>query len=358
MAFSHRLILWTSLLAVAYPILAATGQWLFGSPFLFGSTEVIPAAAPFPRIFIFFCISGSVFLYVLAERSKSGWRVPSFVGATLILYAPFFSDVIGISLPQEVAFAFAVAFAGAFAFAVAFAFVLLVTERKIGPRPLLRLLYSTALLIGLAFAIRFSRAEVFDTSQTYFVLTFGLLPLLNGMADFASVGSTRFFLRRSLEETRWAFGQTLWDFAAGLMIFFLLGTGVVAFFGYVRFPNGEALIDLPDFFAGLISQPGDYTWFLVMLLTTLIPTLAHAALGLFAFLFSYPRGLRRAIAARIHNGRKSDLDGLIGTLALSALIAGSIWLTFLIGRIIVSGLHLTEGMIHAFEWIANAIGAM
>lgn len=293
------------------------------------------------------------------------WRVPSFVGATLILYLPSFGDQLGVPIPGEiafavvVAFAFAVAFAGGGAGAGAGAGLVNFCENRYGRHPMFRVSYSVFLLGALSLALGLSPQQSNSTgSQSYAALSFGLLPLVNGLADFASIGSTRLFLRRSLDSHRWAFGQTLWDLVIGLGIFLLLGTSVIAFIGYVRFSDGGTLLNLEELFDGLKTAPSDYAWFLIMLMTTLLPTLAHSALGLFALVFSYPKGLRRAIAARIHNGRQSDIDGLFGTLGLSALIAGSIWLTYLIGWLLVSYLHLTEGMIHFFEWIAKAIGAM
>jgi len=129
-AWSYGLLNATMALAFAYPVLAITIQWLWGSAIDFGGQEVMAASPPQARIFTAVWLGSSLFFYLFAGASKSRWRRPSFILATGILllgsiYADRFAVPGNVAVAGTVAFAAAAAFAtagaGAFAFAVSFA---------------------------------------------------------------------------------------------------------------------------------------------------------------------------------------------------------------------------------------------
>ena len=131
-AWSYGLLNATMALAFAYPVLAITIQWLWGSAIDFGGQEVMAASPPQARIFTAVWLGSSLFFYLFAGASKSRWRRPSFILATGILllgsiYADRFAlpgnvaGTVAFAAAAAFAFAFAAAGAGAFAFAVAVA---------------------------------------------------------------------------------------------------------------------------------------------------------------------------------------------------------------------------------------------
>jgi len=126
------------------------------------------------------------------------------------------------------------------------------------------------------------------------VLFVGVLPLLNGLADFLSVGLTRFLLRRGLVRgLGWSSGL---DLLGGLAIFALLGMSVIAFVHFVRPQDGEAMLDLAAAFAAIRADPGAHWWLGFMLFSTLIPTVLHLSVLLAALWSWWPFALRRRTA--------------------------------------------------------------
>ena len=106
-------------LALAYPIVAITIQWLWGSAIDFGGQEVIAVSPSQARIFTAVWLGSSLFFYLFAGASKSRWRWPLFILATgILLLGPIYAD--RFAVPGNVAVASTVASVGAVAVVVAF----------------------------------------------------------------------------------------------------------------------------------------------------------------------------------------------------------------------------------------------
>lgn len=198
-----------------------------------------------------------------------------------------------------------------------------------------------------------------STGATTYVLFIGLLPLLNAAADFASVGLTRYFLAQGLARHRpvWA---AVKDLACGVMIFALLGCAIIATLHVVRSADGTALLDLLALFADLHANPGTYWWLGFMLFSTLLPTLAHAALGLFTLFTLAPPGLRIWIADRFKKGGKGDVvAGRTGVLALCVLATAAFVLPlYLFWQAVRHAPWAVDAVITRFEGFARLIGAV
>jgi hypothetical protein len=104
-------------LALAYPIVAITIQWLWGSAIDFGGQEVMAASPPQARIFTALWLGSSVLIYLFAGASKSRWRGLLVILATgILLLGLIFAD--GFAVPGNVAVAATLVGAGAFTAAV------------------------------------------------------------------------------------------------------------------------------------------------------------------------------------------------------------------------------------------------
>ena len=79
------------------------------------------------------------------------------------------------------------------------------------------------------------------------VLFFGLLPILNAVADFGSCGATRLFLRRGLEGAAWKWA--LVDLGVGGLFFLGIGAGLILAVQTIVWLGGSAPIDLALLFA-------------------------------------------------------------------------------------------------------------
>ncbi len=95
------------------------------------------------------------------------------------------------------------------------------------------------------------------TNERAIILFLGFFPVLNALADFASIGATRYFLRPGLAKRNNATLCALSDLAVGLGIFFALGCGMIWLIDTVRFADGSALLDLEGLFEDLRHNPAD-----------------------------------------------------------------------------------------------------
>ena len=194
------------------------------------------------------------------------------------------------------------------------------------------------------------------------ILFIGVLPLINGLADFASTGLTRHLLRRSLRTSgRW---EAAADLIGGAAICLLLGCAIIAFIEFTPLVDQTRLANLPQIFADLADPAtrGQYWWLLVMLASTLIPTVLHLHLliGTAGWFAAAP--LRHYIADRFEQAAAADsnLGGRRAVLMLSALNAAAIvipaWL--MIELWITASPLVMGGSIAIFAAFAQAIGAI
>ena len=272
---------------------SAYGQWVAGDAPRLGDVTIADTTTPFVRIkTLALLIILFVCLYFLKyyTRIKSWVHFPVFLAVSMILFALIstFGDAgailfgyaisifVAVAGAGVVAGAMAGAFAGAFAVAGA---VNHLERRKIGHSVVLRLSFILILFAILSIAIGwFWRPENTSFEQSLVLFLF-IFPVLNGVSDFASIGLTRFCLRRGLNGRAIVWGIV--DVVGGLVIFALLGMSIIAYVHYVQTPNGP-LITLETLFDGLHSAPREYVWIMVMFGSTLLPTLLHFILILIA----------------------------------------------------------------------------
>ena len=246
-AWSFGLLNITMALAFAYPILAITIQWLCGHAIDFGGQEVIAASPPQARIFTAVWLGSSLFFYLFAGASKSRWRWTLVILATGILalgsiFADRFAVPRNVAVAGTGAFAFAGAVAGtvalavtgtvasAFAVAGTVAGTVAVTGAEVrSSRPMAWRLLDCGVLVALLI-VAIKMPDDFGAGQlsrvVFVMLTFCLLPLVNAVFDFASVGLTRYLLRLGLEQKRAAWRAVLYGLG-GIAIFFALGCTLI-----------------------------------------------------------------------------------------------------------------------------------
>jgi hypothetical protein len=383
-AWSFGLLNATMALALAYPIVAITIQWLWGSAIDFGGQEVIAVSPSQARIFTAVWLGSSLFFYLFAGASKSRWRWPLFILATgILLLGPIYAD--RFAVPGNVAVASTVASVGAVAVVVAFgvasasadtftfkgavvgtvagavACVVVVAE-ELSSRPMAwRLLYCGALVALLIVAVKMP--DDFGAGQrnqaVFFMLTMGLLPLVNAVFDFASVGLTRYLLRLGLEQKRAAWRAVL-DGLGGIAIFFALGCTLIAFVTFVVPADGVPLVELKQLFADMRRAPGDYIWLMVTLFSTLIPTLLHLSVAVLTLGLQYPAPLRNFVAGLLERGEQSGQAALLSGICICAMITIALWCPIWIFTFVVTHDHgaIVNAVLWGFEAFAWAIGGI
>ena len=363
-AWSFGLLNATMALALAYPILAITIQWLWGSAIDFGGQEVMAASPPPARIFTALWLGSSVLVYLFAGASKSRWHWPLFILATgILLLGPIYAD--SFAVPRNVVVAAVLAGAGAvagsLAVAVAGAGAVAVAEKH-SSRPMAwHLLYCGVLVALLILAIKMP--DDFGAGQrnqaVFFVLTLALLPLVNAVFDFASVGLTRYLLRLGLEQKRAAWRAVL-DGLGGIAIFFALGCTLIAFVTFVVPADGVPLVDLTQLFADMRRAPGDYIWLMVTLFSTLIPTLLHLSVAVLTLGLQYPAGVRNFVADLLERGEQSGQAALLSGICICAMITIALWCPIWIFTFVVTHDHgaIVNAVLWGFEAFAWAIGGI
>jgi hypothetical protein len=389
-AWSFGLLNATMALALAYPIVAITIQWLWGSAIDFGGQEVIAVSPSQARIFTAVWLGSSLFFYLFAGASKSRWRWPLFILATgILLLGPIYAD--RFAVPGNVAVASTVASVGAGAFAGAVAVVVafgvasasadtftfkgavvgtvagavacvVVVAEELSSRPMAwRLLYCGALVALLIVAVKMP--DDFGAGQrnqaVFFMLTMGLLPLVNAVFDFASVGLTRYLLRLGLEQKRAAWRAVL-DGLGGIAIFFALGCTLIAFVTFVVPADGVPLVELKQLFADMRRAPGDYIWLMVTLFSTLIPTLLHLSVAVLTLGLQYPAGVRNFVADLLERGEQSGQAALLSGICICAMITIALWCPIWIFTFVVTHDHgaIVNAVLWGFEAFAWAIGGI
>ncbi|MDB9849747.1 hypothetical protein OAC29_01090 [Planktomarina temperata] len=383
-AWSFGLLNATMALALAYPILAITIQWLCGSAIDFGGQEVMAASPPQARIFTAVWLGSSVLVYLFAGASKSRWRWTLVILATgILLLGLIFAD--GFAVPGNIAVAGTVAVAsvgagtvaGAVAGAVAgvgaVAFVapVLVAATSAGTvagaeerssRPMARRLLFCGVLVALLI-VAIKMPDDFGAGQrnqaVFFMLTMGVLPLVNAVFDFASVGLTRYLLRLGLEQKRAAWPAVL-DGLGGIAIFFALGCTLIAFVTFVVPADGVPLVDLTQLFADMRRAPGDYIWLMVTLFSTLIPTLLHLSVAVLTLGLQYPAGVRNFVADLLERGEQSGQAALLSGICICAMITIALWCPIWIFTFVVTHDHgaIVNAVLWGFEAFAWAIGGI
>ena len=409
-AWSHGLLNLCLLLAVAYPILSLLVYWaLSGEAGRIGPLVVLPAEQErLNRVMVI----GAVALMVVGGR----WLVRAstlqqvliaagllavalasalvvtvtYRGAVTVAVAGAFSATVAFSRKVAGAGALAVAFALAFGVGVANGFsgsfgltitniaasavaialasavaimgasAVAVAQVRLGRRTgrPAAALGGYMLLLWLALWIVTVNAPPSDAQTSALLLFLGFLPLLNAAADFASVGLTRWLLRRGVR------GNLAWhaglDALSALAVLLALGFALIATVHLARPAGGAPLIDLAALFADLRDPVAahDYYWLYFCFFSTLLPTALHLGVGCFGLFTLISRRLGRPIAA----GLASTIEAKqrAASLAFTICFALAVWLpAMLIWQALVwLGRPALDALLWAFEGFARLIGAL
>ena len=396
-AFSYELLNLTLLLAVMYPVLslfaqfALTGAATLGgfSPFTAGPEDVWARAAIGGVVFLLVVailvirllrihlhrpITGAftaggftvVAVVVAFAVAVAGAYAFVFTGAGAVAFAGAVAGVYAVALTVSYAFAvagasaFAVAFAGAFAavFAgpvangVAFAFALAVAfagasahlwlRRRFGVGALWLLAYPALALAALRLGLSWldalpggteTRPEFTPEARGAVIVFLVLLPAVNAVFDFLSIGLTRLLLRFGVTR-RWlasTLALAAFDLVIGLALFVGLGCAAIMLIDLMRVggPGGKTLIDLPALLADIQRAPGAYWWLYATFLSTLIPTALHAV----AAIAAAADHLLAKTAAERAAGRLTLASGPQEMIETTAALRNRLWWSSAIGWI-------------------------
>jgi hypothetical protein len=400
-AWSGGLLSFNLALAFGYPILSLLVAWVISGVGSAGDAVLFPAEPDdMKRYVLGAAICGLASILLVAERKMTGAlqsavqfgalglfvsSANEFAGAVVVagvlasglIFARAGTDggagVVAFAIatvvsftvagPLGLSFVGAIDVAGVFAcaFALAVAFTLIGTwTGKVMLATLVLSLIGTS-IIAVAIWVKPSyniRGDGITIASL--VLFISLLPMLNALADFASCGLTRYWMRRGIS------GNLLWagvrDTAAGAAIFMALGFASIAAIHVIRPQDGVPLVDLAPIFDALRDpdQRASYGWLAAMLFSTLLPTLVHLMLASLAFFTLAPAGLRHWIVQRLADGGEGhDLSGKLGQgmvvlcLTLAVLIPMmAVWYLFTLRH------GVLNAAITVFDWFAISIGAI
>lgn len=158
-----------------------------------------------------------------------------------------------------------------------------------------------AVFVAAAAAVAAAVVVAFDNPQfaTIFIFFFLVLPYANALADYASYGITRWFLRRMQKDRPGAWGiarRLVADLCAGAACITLLLAGLVGLLElWARIYPDLLPLDWRDYWAMAwpINRDGFALW--AMCCTTLLPTFVHAVWALTVWLTQKSDHTRRAV---------------------------------------------------------------
>ncbi|MEM1385335.1 MAG: hypothetical protein AAGG06_17045 [Pseudomonadota bacterium] len=313
-AWSVRLYDRCLLLAVAYPVLTVLLQWaVWNIDGQIGDLTVLAGGQPWhiraaalggiATVFLFAILSATrrtahgkvlfgvsafaVAVAVVAAIAGAFAGAFAFAAAVAAAFAAAAAGAFAFAAAVAAAFAFAVAGAAAFAGAAAVAGAAAIERRPTALRYGMLTLGAAALLtLGARFGDSGSRTATL-------LIFLGVLPLVNAVFDFGSIGLTRFALRNGLRRVGWR--TLLWslgDLFAAAVLFLGLGfVAILAIQGLNAVAQGD-LLDLSAFFADLrppdpdfigpLQEAPSYGWLYATFLSTLIPTALHLMVAVWA----------------------------------------------------------------------------
>ena len=273
-------------LAFVYPILMMLLFWSLGlTPTgQLGDFVLFPETSNWERISLLISLGVEGIAFYQAIQ-QTGWRGWTWLLLSIVTFA--IAIAIAIAIAGAVAGAFAVAVAvavaGAFAVAVAFAVDWLLNRfDRNKPQLIIWFGYTGLLLIGITGTL--SNLDLDQNSITLLVFL-SLLPLLNTIWDWCSLGLTRGLLASIRLGKHPGLQALYWGLAdLGFALFFLFGivatiTAALAFSNYLSIANGgTAWFDMLGLIEGIRDQPTnpEYYWLYAMFFSTLLPTLVHA----------------------------------------------------------------------------------
>lgn len=131
-----------------------------------------------------------------------------------------------------------------------------------------------------------------------------LLPLVNAVFDVASIGLTRWTLRRGIRHIGWpTLYWSLVDIVGAIGLFLALGWALVTVLILFDLAVGFPMTDLVSFFSWWRTEPLSHLWLALAVGTTLLPTLAHAMIAVWAIgpaVFGFR--IRRWLASKLEIG--------------------------------------------------------
>ncbi|SDE27826.1 hypothetical protein [Rhodospira trueperi] len=252
-----------------------------------------------------------VTLAVVSPGGSAGTFIGTFAGAGAGAVAGSVAlAFLGTSLGAGV-IAFVVAFAGGHA--VIKLFLRFSRRRRFfGPA----LVALTALLFGAGWLAAGIAAMGDEAGYALGVLlAIFLFPLLNAPFDWASLGLTRFLLRKNLEaRSAWSRARlSLTDFGLALIALVVLALTLIlaleVFNARVRPALGHDFVNVRAQLEAIGAKPGNpgHVWIYFTLFSTLIPTLLHAIIWCASLVTVRVPGLRARILAGIE--RLDDGEG-------------------------------------------------
>ena len=344
------------LLAVAYPVLLALISWFaVGDAGEMGrAIGLEPSDNIWARLFFLGGLVPFIFIFGLFLRIDSNWQWLFLAVALAIAFG--FPSLFDTIYPDESrrAVAFAVAVAGAVAGAGAVAFAVAVVVAVVVAVRMNRLggfLIAVSILYFVAvFSIAYGAAGP-DISRARFGLLIGLvlLPLVNAPFDWASIGLTRWLLRKNLatQSARLRLLYSAVDFFGAMALLVVLSVAaIIAIEGFNAAGRAGGMtapmVDLPTILGDIRADPyaGKHFWIYFALFSTLIPTVLHLAVYLASVLTVQIPLVRNWLVHAIDNrleGSPVTRKYVALVLALRWVVSGVLALTLAILVFVTAG---------------------
>ena len=286
----------------------------------------------------------------------------AFAGA--FAFAAAFAAAFAFAVAAAGAGAFAVAAAGAGAVAAAFAAAHLVGRAAVagwGRSAHIILVFCAVTIVSSTLILT---KDPMEPDPRLLIFVFGLLPAVNALFDYLSYGLTLTLIRKGrigMNAMTLVWGVI--DAIAAVIILIGLGLTLVALVSLINSFGTETILDLPQTFSDLRDPQarGDYGWLIIMLLSTLVPTLVHLVLVMLSAFTWVPHYGKYRLAQAMGRRDAGEMVALGGAVVWSILaLTYTALVTFgLYGMWIFIGTHIeTLGLwvLNAVQWLSKAAG--
>lgn len=186
----------------------------------------------------------------------------------------------------------------------------------------------------------------FSPERASAIFFLGVLPLVNTVFDYLSLGLTRFLLRRGVRQNRFALLYGLADLFAAAMTFFLLGVSLITMVHGLNTISATPLLDLEKIFADMRSEGGwrAYFWLYAVIFSTMLPTFIHLSIASLSAITLIPLRPRVWVSKMMKRVPEKDPAAILFTQIL--LTAMTVW-TLGIPLLMIGGTFWMLVLFHA-----------
>ena len=195
----------------------------------------------------------------------------------------------------------------------------------------------SVIIIDIAFALKYT-----NKNSLAFILLFSLLPIINAVYDWLSIGITRGLLgaiAKGYHKTKEALFWAGLDIFLAIVFLILISFTMIATVGIVNHLAGKTVLDLNNIFSQLETKSvWENFWIYFMLFSTLIPTYIHFVIAGLSLVMWLPSSWREWLVADLE--KKDSHKHILTFLYVTITPIFAVGVAIFMGWIVIKGIIL------------------